>query len=126
MYKLYTDNMSITSASSLSRRSAGLPEAVEAMLQCNNLHLTHDTVTKLLEAANIPYPEECTETEDLVQVHSLHMLRLVLSSAKLRHHLIPFSDQVRASFLLKNKCYFGLTVNKIFPTQVKPDQNKTG
>ena len=87
--------MKFSTASSLSRRSAGLPEAIEALLQCNNINLTYEAVLKLLETANIPYPKQCAETEDLVQVHSLHMLRVVLSSAKLRHHLIPFSDQVR-------------------------------
>eukprot|EP00116_Pleurobrachia_bachei_P000361 sb/3460623/ len=93
----HSDNVSLSlPGSSHSRRSAGLPEALEAVLQCSRVTITKVAIESLLETARIPYNsmEGEMETQDLVQVHALNMLRLVVSSACLRSHVAPFISQI--------------------------------
>ncbi|KAJ8308353.1 hypothetical protein KUTeg_013227 [Tegillarca granosa] len=85
------------SVTSTTRKSAGLPLIVQAVISCENKmkkdHLLKTTLYKLFHLASLPLTDSVDDQHDLPQVHGLNILKSLFSDSSLTNSLMPYISQ---------------------------------
>ncbi|KAI8074980.1 putative death-receptor fusion protein-domain-containing protein [Gongronella butleri] len=87
---------SMTSSSiSITRRSAGLPLCILAIVSSESLskkELLHETFRRLLDLAQQPPPADADQRIDLPQVHAFNIMRTMFMDSKLGSRVLEFAS----------------------------------